>query len=103
MRSYQRSINVEGKVNTAVLETAGITEAQSKEMYRYLGLANYEDRFVVPTGHEEYFQEDYYAYQGQTGFTAGNTTSTGISGGSLFPAKRERSNVPVEFVSAKRK
>ncbi|MDH3974376.1 MAG: nitrate reductase subunit beta [Deltaproteobacteria bacterium] len=103
MRSYQRSINVEGKVNTASLDAAGITEDQAKEMYRYLGLGNYEDRFVVPTGHEEYMQEDYYAFQGQNGLTLGNSSSTGMGDSSLFPTKRERSEVPVEFVSAKRK
>jgi len=103
MRSYQRSINVEGRANTAALDAAGLTEDQSRDMYRYLGLANYEDRFVIPTGHEEYMQEDYYAFQGQTGFSAGNTSSTGIGESSLFPTKRQRSQVPVEFVSSRRK
>ena len=103
MRSYQRSINVEGKANTAALDTVGITEDQSKEMYRYLGIANYEDRFVIPTGHEEYMQEDYYQFQGQNGFNPGNSSSEGMSGSSLFPTRRQRSEVPVEFISARRK
>jgi nitrate reductase beta subunit len=36
MRSYQRSVHVEGKVDTRALDAAGITEDQAKEMYRYL-------------------------------------------------------------------
>jgi len=104
MRSYQRSLHVDGKANSAAIEAAGLTEDQSKEMYRYLGIANYEDRFVVPTGHEEYQQEDYYQFQGQNGFTPGNSSSTGIDGGgSLFPSRRQKSAVPVEYVSPNRK
>ena len=30
-----------------------LTEAQAQEMYRYLAIANYEDRFVVPSSHRE--------------------------------------------------
>ena len=45
MRSYQRSIAVEQKADLEVLRNAGLTEDQAQEMYRYLGLANYEDRF----------------------------------------------------------
>ena len=103
MRSYQRSLHVDGTPNTKALDAAGMTEEQSKEMYRYLGIANYEDRFVIPTGHEEYMQEDYYQFQGQNGYTPGNSSSTGISGSSLFPTRRQRSEIPVEFISAKRK
>ena len=58
MRSYQRSVHVEGKADTRALEAAGITEDQAKEMYRYLAIANYEDRFVIPTGHAEDRLED---------------------------------------------
>jgi len=97
MRSYQRSIAVEGKPNTAGLEAVGMSEAQSKEMYQLLGIANYEDRFVIPTAHEELVQEDPYAFQGQDGFTAGNFSSQGGVGGmrvSLFPAPRKRTYTP---------
>jgi len=89
MRSYQRSIHVEGKADTRALETAGITEDIAKEMYRYLAIANYEDRFVIPTGHAEVSLEDFYGYQGQNGFTFGNDSSPGISATSLFPERRK--------------
>ncbi len=98
MRSYQRSKHVEGEINTSSLEQAGITVEQAEEMYRYLALAHYDDRFVIPTTQEVYQQEDIYAYQGQIGFTLGNSSSTGESDKSLFPQRRTTSTVPVSFV-----
>ncbi len=97
MRSNQRSKAVDGVTNTAALETAGLTEAQSDAMYKLLGIANYEDRFVIPTAHEEMVQDDPYAFQGQVGFTAGNISSHGEDGGSgvtLFPARRISTHNP---------
>ncbi|MBU1665359.1 MAG: nitrate reductase subunit beta, partial [Gammaproteobacteria bacterium] len=52
-------------------------------------IANYEDRFVIPSGHEEVRLEDFYAFQGQNGFTFGNDSSPGISPNSLFPERRK--------------
>ncbi len=89
MRAYMRSIHVEGKPNLAVLQAAGITEATAHEMYRYMAIANYEDRFVIPTGHEEERLEDFYAFQGQNGFSFGNDSSAGISDSALFPIRRK--------------
>jgi len=101
MRSHQRSKRVEGSGNAAVLERVGLTEAEAEEMYRYLAIANYEDRFVIPTSHEEMRQEDPYAFQGQMGFGPGNSSAYGIDAGegfSLFPTRRTRSEVPLTFV-----
>jgi nitrate reductase beta subunit len=53
MRAYMRDKVVDDTINLDVLKEVGLTEAQVKEMYRYLGIANYEDRFVIPTGHKE--------------------------------------------------
>jgi nitrate reductase / nitrite oxidoreductase, beta subunit len=90
MRSYQRSVHVEGIADTRALEAVGLTEDQAKEMYRYLAIANYEDRFVIPTGHAEVSLEDFYSFQGQNGFTFGNDSSAGISASSLFPERRKQ-------------
>jgi nitrate reductase beta subunit len=89
MRSYMRSVHVEGKADTTALQAAGIDEATAKEMYRYMAIANYEDRFVIPTGHQEFSLEDFYAFQGQNGFSFGNDSSPGISANSLFPERRK--------------
>jgi len=89
MRSYQRSVHVEGKADTRALSAIGMTEDMAKEMYRYLAIANYEDRFVIPTSKEEMRLDDYYGFQGQVGFSFGNESSVGISPNSLFPERRK--------------
>ncbi len=99
MRAYQRSVHVEGTPDTRALQETGMSVDMALEMYRYLAIANYEDRFVVPTGHQEITLEDFYGHQGQNGFTFGNDSSPGISPNSLFPERRketveERDPVP---------
>ncbi len=96
MRSYQRSVHVEGKADTSVLDAVGLTEQQAKDMYRLMAIANYEERFVVPTSHEEMRLEDYHGFQGQNGFTFGNDSSPGISAHSLFPERRKETVEPRE-------
>jgi len=103
MRSYYRAKEVDGVPDISALAPAGITETQAQEMYRYLALARYEDRFVVPTSAEETRLEDPYAAQGQLGFSFGNSSCDGCSGqpeggASLFPTKRTNSLVPDSFV-----
>ena len=88
MRSYQRSLHVEGKPDTRALDAIGMTEQQAMDMYKLLAIANYEDRFVIPTAHEEIRIGDYYGFQGQNGFTFGNDTSPGVTPNSLFPERR---------------
>lgn len=94
MRSYQRSVHVDGRADTRALDAAGITEAQAREMYRYLAIANYEDRFVIPTGHEEVRLEDFYGHQGQNGFAFGNEGASGVSRITLFPRRRKETVEP---------
>jgi len=89
MRSYQRSVHVDGKADTRALERAGLSEQQAIDMYRLLAIANHEDRFVIPTGQAEIKLEDAFGFQGQNGFTFGNDSSPGISGHSLFPERRK--------------
>jgi len=48
-------------------------------MYRILGLANYEDRFVIPTTHREY-AENAYDLRGGCGFSDGEgCTPSGLT------------------------
>ena len=105
MRSNQRAKNVDGGSNLAALEAAGLTEAQSDEMYQMLGIANYNDRFVIPTANEALAQEDPYAFQGQNGFGPGNTSSHGSGSGegfTLFPAPRKRTYTPQDIQPRKK-
>nr|VUD29091.1 cryptic nitrate reductase 2 subunit beta [Raoultella sp. NCTC 9187] len=53
MRHYKRSQTVEGVTDTRAIEEVGLSVEQVEDMYRYLAIANYEDRFVIPTSHRE--------------------------------------------------
>ena len=53
--------------DTSKLERLGLTERQMTEMYRLLGIAKYEDRFVVPSSHKETYLDTYKA-QGSQGY-----------------------------------
>jgi len=90
MRAYMRSKTVEDTPNLHVLQAVGLTPGQVEEMYRYLAIANYEDRCVVPSSHREYASATFDAYseRGGCGFTFGNCTTTGNTESNLFGAKR---------------
>jgi nitrate reductase beta subunit len=57
-----------------------------------MALSRYEDRYVIPTSHEELRHEDFHALQGHMGFTFGNDSCSvaGHDGFSLFPEKRKK-------------
>ena len=56
-------------------------------MYRYMAIANYEDRFVIPTSHRAY-AEDAYSMKSSCGFSFGNGCSEGNSGVNMFGGKK---------------
>ncbi len=89
MRAFFRAENVEKTKDLKVIEEQGLTELQVREMYRYMAIANYEDRFVVPTAHREDALHEAYAERGGCGFGFDTSnTSTGVSGVNMFGAKR---------------
>jgi len=96
MRSYMRAKTVDGVINTEIAERVGLTPEQIDEMYQLLAIANYEDRFVIPTTHRE-LVEDAYDIQHGCGFTDGNQCSAGSSGRRLFGGKKFRT--AQEFLS----
>jgi nitrate reductase beta subunit len=96
MRAFMRDRHVEKKDNLEVLRQASLSIAQAEEMYRYLAIANYEDRFVVPTTHREY-AENAYDLRGGCGFSFGNGCAGGSSGASLFGGKKGRA-IPIKPV-----
>lgn len=71
MRHFKRAETVDGKVDTSALDQVGLTVQQAQEMYRYLAIANYEDRFVVPSSHRELAKEAFPEAKG-CGFSFGN-------------------------------
>ena len=88
MRAYKRSQQVDGVEDLQVLEQVGLTKLQVEEMYRYMAIANYEDRFVIPTAHREDALVDAYAERGGCGFSFGNGCSTGNTETNMFGAKK---------------
>ncbi|MDE0045126.1 MAG: nitrate reductase subunit beta [bacterium] len=78
MRIYMRARHVEGRRATDVLEEAGLTEADVEDMYQTMAIANYEDRFVIPTTHREYAEEA-FDLRGECGFSFGDGCSGGGS------------------------
>ncbi len=79
MRIFMRGRHVDGVDNDEVLTQAGLTRALVEDMYKIMAIANYEDRFVIPTTHREY-AEDAFDLKGSCGFTFGNDTGTGLFG-----------------------
>ncbi|MBP8307852.1 MAG: nitrate reductase subunit beta, partial [Burkholderiaceae bacterium] len=93
MRAYQRDKHVENRINHAVLQQVGISQAQVEEMYHVMAIANYEDRFVIPTTHREY-AENTFNVRGGCGFSFGNGCSEGTSETSLFGSEKKRT-IPI--------
>jgi nitrate reductase beta subunit len=94
MRAYQRGKHVHQRIDTTVLRQVGISQEDVEEMYRVMAIANYEDRFVIPTAHREY-AENAFNVRGGCGFSFGNGCSDGVSNASLFGQEKKRT-IPIK-------
>jgi nitrate reductase beta subunit len=83
MRAYKRAQQVDGAEDLGVLKQVGLSVAQVEDMYRYMAIANYEDRFVIPASHRTY-AENAYDMKGACGFSFGNGCGTGDNDHHLF-------------------
>ncbi len=92
MRAFMRGRTVDKQDRPEIGERVGLSVAQIEEMYRYMAIANYEDRFVIPTSHRE-TEEDAFDLRGACGFSFGNGCSEGTSTPNLFGTKR-RTKMP---------
>ena len=78
LREFMRKKTVDGYTDLEMLEEHGVNEYMMEDMYRYIALANYEDRFVIPTNHREYAGKTPFdneiasANKGACGFSFGN-------------------------------
>jgi len=91
MRAYMRGRHVDGVNNQELLAQVGITQTMVEDMYRYMAIANYEDRYVIPTSHREY-AEDAFNIRSGCGFSFGNGCSGGNSESQIF-GKPKRKNL----------
>ena len=94
MRAYQRAKHVDGVANLAALQQVSLSQAEVEDMYQIMAIANYEDRFVIPTTHREY-AENAFNVRGGCGFSFGNGCSEGISETSLFGSEKKRT-IPIK-------
>jgi nitrate reductase beta subunit len=95
MRAYMRAKTVDGVIDESIAKRVGLTALQIEEMYQIMAIANYEDRFVIPTAHRE-LGEDAYDLRGSCGFSFGNGCSGGESEVNLF-ATPKRARNPMEI------
>ncbi|AGH97653.1 nitrate reductase subunit beta [Micavibrio aeruginosavorus] len=71
MRHYMRSKMFEGQPDKTLLEETELSEELVEDMYKIMAIANYEDRYVIPTGHREETL-DAFGESGGCGFSFGN-------------------------------
>jgi nitrate reductase beta subunit len=94
MRAYMRAKTIDGVIDENIAKRVGLTGRAIEDMYQTMAIANYEDRFVIPTAHRE-LDEDAYDLRGSCGFTFGNGCSTGETPANLFGTPR-RAKTPME-------
>ena len=82
MRAYMRTKRVEGRIDESIAQRVGLTAAMIEDMYQTMAIANYEDRYVIPTVRRE-IDEDAYWLRGATGFGFRDQTE-GATGVNLF-------------------
>ncbi|MFZ1892204.1 MAG: nitrate reductase subunit beta [Formosimonas sp.] len=87
MRRYKRAQSVEKRTDESTLSNTHLNGTQVEEMYQIMAIANYEDRFVIPSSHKE-MAEDAFDDKSSCGFTFGNGCSDGTSKPSLFGKKK---------------
>jgi len=54
MRAYMRAKTIEGVLDETIAAKVGLEGRQIDDMYQIMAIANYEDRFVIPTVHSNY-------------------------------------------------
>jgi nitrate reductase beta subunit len=94
MRAYMRAKTIDGVIDESIAKRVGLTAGQIDEMYQVMAIANYEDRFVIPTAHRE-LGEDAYDLRGSCGFSFGNGCSDGRTETSLFGTQK-KAKTPME-------
>lgn len=100
MRAYKRLETVHGEQDADVLAAAGLSAEDVQQMYQLLAIANYEDRFVVPSNHRE-LTHDSFSEQGQCGFSFDNAGGSGSR--SLFGSQPAAGEVRVDLPRSRKR
>ena len=96
MRAYMRAKTIDGVIDENIAKRVGLSGLAIEEMYQAMAIANYEDRFVIPTAHRE-INEDAYELRGSCGFSFGNGCSGGTTETNLFGTPK-RAKSPMEVM-----
>ncbi|AVO46404.1 nitrate reductase subunit beta [Phreatobacter cathodiphilus] len=94
MRAYMRAKTIDGVIDETIAARVGMTGSAIEDMYHVMAIANYEDRFVIPTTHREW-TEDAYDMRGSCGFSFGNGCSGGDSKTGLFGKPKAKNPMEV--------
>ena len=93
MRAYMRAKTVDGVIDDTIARKVGLTGPQIEDMYHIMAIANYEDRFVIPTAHRE-VSEDAYEMRGNCGFSFGDGCAPGEQAANLFGGVKLKNDKP---------
>ena len=80
--------------NHAAIDQVQLSVNEVEEMYRVMAIANYEDRFVIPTTHREY-AENAFNVKGGCGFSFVFFNDTATTETSLFGSEKKRT-IPIK-------
>ena len=95
MRAYMRAKTIEGVLDETIAAKVGLKGQQIEDMYQIMAIANYEDRFVIPTVHRE-LGEDAYDMRGSCGFSFGNGCSDGRTETACSVRTKRKAKTPME-------
>jgi nitrate reductase beta subunit len=93
MRAYMRAKTIDGVIDEAVAKRVGLSALQIEQMYHVMAIANYEDRFVIPTSHREVTQ-DAYELRGECGFSFGDGCLPSDKRTNLFGGVKVKNDKP---------
>ena len=93
MRAYMRAKTVDGVIDETIAKRVGLTGQQIEDMYHTMAIANYEDRFVIPTAHRE-VSEDAYEMRGSCGFSFGDGCAPAEQSSNLFGGVKLKNDKP---------
>jgi nitrate reductase beta subunit len=91
MRAYMRAKTIDGVIDEGIARRVGLTPQQIEDMYHVMAIANYEDRFVIPTSHREVTQ-DAYELRGECGFSFGDGCMPSDTGVNLFGGVKRKND-----------
>ena len=98
MREFMRGKIVDGVLNNDILKKVGMDEKMLNDMYHIMAIANYEDRYVIPTNNREYSgktpfdNEIAFETRSSCGFTFGNGCSGGQTKINMFGGGKTHEN-----------